>query len=755
MIGSELHRIKLIVPRIFYVNQRKLAPPEEDGMWKKVHRVLPRARPIHNLYRYVVPERIFQENRLGMLVDLATPDIEGIYETQMSLEFRVLMELGCLCAVQRPEAKRMISMAVKDLDTFSLTQLEFKGDTHERTPYLNEIHHLKKIFLYQHSIPSGKREMWGLFMEPIKKGIIIILDTVRSNQLPNLKNLFTNERTAYLRDKDDTVGVPIEDLVFTSYQCLEMSEVVKYLTKALMEYKQEKKGPTVICMQTMMHPGRMSQVIPIITGFPQIPIHITDDAALLSGLDWQRFGARSMIRHFLNLNKVIDLMLEQCRYFNLPIGNMPKDTMLFGADLFYSRLLQKHNFVLWWSSTNRPDLGGREADDNRLLAEFEDSISVVQNKSGFYSNVCVELAIDSLAVSALLQAIKIQDMEGASSAVTFDVMPQASLDDMMNGNSMAALPSYDETALCSSAFRVMRQMVSIWLKEVTINKNIYSDYQIVHFYRWVRSSRAYLYDPALRRALNTLMRKLFLQIIAEFQRLGAEIIYADFTKVIINSGKKSVVDAISYADYIVQSIRNKELFHSVHLSFQQCWDFLLWIDTTNYAGIRGVLPREMLENSTQNTDDSEVTLEMNWAIAENLPTDGKCRENFETFMSLYMESLAEGNTPAQALKGMQNNIFDLIQKMHNAYGRCKNGPALEFVKAVVKVLSVDKTIDDELMSLRRNMLRLVGVGEFSDLAVYEEPANTYILNEVICKACNHCRDLDLCKDKHRAMKDGK
>jgi DNA polymerase epsilon subunit 1 len=25
------------------------------------------------------------------------------------------------------------------------------------------------------------------------------------------------------------------------------------------------------------------------------------------------------------------------------------------------------------------------------------------------------------------------------------------------------------------------------------------------------------------------------------------------------------------------------------------------------------------------------------------------------------------------------------------------------------------------------------------------------LPEVICKACNHCRDIDLCKDNYRSM----
>lgn len=52
------------------------------------------------------------------------------------------------------------------------------------------------------------------------------------------------------------------------------------------------------------------------------------------------------------------------------------------------------------------------------------------------------------------------------------------------------------------------------------------------------------------------------------------------------------------------------------------------------------------------------------------------------------------------------------------------------------------------------MLRLIGFGEFSDKAVWKDPIQSYVLNEVICKACNHCRDVDLIKDKDKALKDG-
>merc|ERR1712110_625332 len=82
-------------------------------------------------------------------------------------------------------------------------------------------------------------------------------------------------------------------------------------------------------------------------------------------------------------------------------------------------------------------------------------------------------------------------------------------------------------------------------------------------------------------------------------------------------------------------------------------------------------------------------------------------------------------------------------------------PALEFVKAVCKVLQVDSALGDEVRKLRRNLLKLINVGEFDGVAEWRDPCISFVLAEVICRACNHCRDIDLCKDPHKGEKDGK
>lgn len=145
---------------------------------------------------------------------------------------------------------------------------------------------------------------------------------------------------------------------------------------------------------------------------------------------------------------------------------------------------------------------------------------------------------------------------------------------------------------------------------------------------------------------------------------------------------------------------------------------------------------------------------MNWNICELLPDEGKSREHLENFLTMYVKQVASGTDGTKVLKNMSHHAYEIVQKLHQAAGRKQDGPAIEFVKALCKILTVDPSIAEELDSLRKNMLRLIGIGEFSEKSEWKEVKKSYILTEMICQACNLCRDIDLMKDQHRAMKDG-
>lgn len=146
--------------------------------------------------------------------------------------------------------------------------------------------------------------------------------------------------------------------------------------------------------------------------------------------------------------------------------------------------------------------------------------------------------------------------------------------------------------------------------------------------------------------VHKLMKKMFLQLIGEFRRLGSTIVYADFSKIVVCTKKKSMSDASAYINFILNSISSRELFHSLSLESNRCWEFLWWMDQANYGGMSIPLPKALSHNEgegegeEEEEEESEVMeidqnegqrsggMEMNWNIRQYLPQAGSCQELF-------------------------------------------------------------------------------------------------------------------------------
>lgn len=98
-----------------------------------------------------------------------------------------------------------------------------------------------------------------------------------------------------------------------------------------------------------------------------------------------------------------------------------------------------------------------------------------------------------------------------------------------------------------------------------------------------------------------------------------------------------------------------------------------------------------------------------------------------------------------------------------------NNPALEFIKNVCHILSMDPAVQQQVCTsshtlilncrhfiggryfhqvrlVKTNLLKLIDVRAFSAEAEFHNPCRTFILPDVICSFCSDCRDLDLCRD---------
>jgi DNA polymerase epsilon subunit 1 len=55
------------------------------------------------------------------------------------------------------------------------------------------------------------------------------------------------------------------------------------------------------------------------------------------------------------------------------------------------------------------------------------------------------------------------------------------------------------------------------------------------------------------------------------------------------------------------------------------------------------------------------------------------------------------------------------------------------VKLLVHLLSLDSAVEGEVRLLRRGLLRLVGVDEFSPAADWVDPCMSFKLQDIICR----------------------
>jgi DNA polymerase epsilon subunit 1 len=123
------------------------------------------------------------------------------------------------------------------------------------------------------------------------------------------------------------------------------------------------------------------------------------------------------------------------------------------------------------------------------------------------------------------------------------------------------------------------------------------------------SPSSLLYDPAIFKILNLLRKKLLKQILADFQRLGAKVVFADSNRIIIATNKTSYSDAEGYARYVIKSIRSSPIFHSVHMEPVNAWRVLLWMDRANFGGVRYLgsgEPRVRSEDDEPFEDDEDA-----------------------------------------------------------------------------------------------------------------------------------------------------
>jgi DNA polymerase epsilon subunit 1 len=797
LIQDSLQSVRLRIPRQFLVNFVDL--PEGRGVFpdecevEAISRTLPRAQRALNLVRLSTSEEAYirDEPFYGELLN--GPNVDGVYELQVPLVVRALLRLGATCV---PDSSRGATLN-RGLDGgFALEDLKPAQTTLSRRRYLDKGRNLRYTYLFH--LTNDYRHVFGLFLPTGILKVYVVergkvrdvqnLDKYYAEQLRRRKDL---EEERLQKDKkakkEEGVFEYADKLsVVVGYPTSE-DVALRQISRDLKDLSSTKSMASLLVIHSPKSRSYFDDRIPACANFPFITIQSSkSENTFPSALGWQLPAARRMIQHYLRASVWIRERIELADRFDVPVCNLERDVPLFLADIDFARRLHKADCALWWTAAARPDLGGREADANS--SGTDELVNPEIGRPGCYSNACLEVEIRNLAVDAVLQSALVYELEGGEGG-GIDDSAAHNLDDYARGTAQSA-HNLGDAVLPTQTFNMVRSMVKAWSAEAGKSDGAHWRLMLDHFWRWISSPAARLYDPALYRFVHGLMRKTFSQLLAEFRRLGSDIVHADFGRVFLLTSKPSSSTAYAYANYLVSSVTTRELFRYVQLEIVRFWDQLVWMDAANSAGI--VCHRPDLDEQPL----SEVVVEMQFNIGTYLPP--AVQENFVGVVARFVHGMltakrSQSSNLRTPLRILQNGLDstakkaavngeisdgkavdekdpvkalvskDLTRMLLKAVSQLKDkqdknidpegfdfpilpgshlrlkNPVLEFVKTTCAVLALSKDVAEEVVILKRNLLDLIGVREFAREAIFVNPCLPFKVPMVVCRSCNSIR----------------
>ncbi|KAG9983414.1 DUF1744-domain-containing protein, partial [Aureobasidium melanogenum] len=442
--------------------------------------------------------------------------------------------------------------------------------------------------------------------------------------------------------------------------------------------------------------------------------------------------------------------------------------------------LQKEKVVLWWSANPRPDHAGYEKDDILAAMETVDMPSV--NNPGTYSSVCIDLSVKNLAINTILCSAVLNDAEGSDSTGLAVPPPnEEGIEDISHAVS-------GENTFAQAGIMALREMVRAWWEEACHGGGM-ADVMVQHLVRWIENPGSFLYDKSLHYYVQMMSRKALQQLMSEFRRVGSHVVYASANRLLLQTTKAEVGNAYAYSQYILKTVNAKPSFNFLDLSITEYWDYLIWYDEFNYGG-KGCAEVVEAENQTLNTI-------MEWQIGTFLPkilqpmfndwvveyidlmhgrkrpagigANGAPRPTqLPIHASIFASEKDDQTTPGDVLaksfsKPLAKQIKALIKRqrteaMHEELAsdwtfpslpgssQKFGNPVLQLVKSVMQVLSLDKTITLEARLLRKELLHLFEIREFSAEGAFTNPSNSLAIKQLSCPECCLPRDIDLCRD---------
>jgi DNA polymerase epsilon subunit 1 len=668
---------------------------------------------------------------------------------------------------------------------FDLHQLDRIGTSGSRREYLDGGRAGKYIFLYHACSANAPLHVFALFYPNGSVKFHQVDPAPRRQAITRLPELYADLRQQRLATYGQSTSITYpksHDFGPPSYHG-SVATALKAISRelGLMEGKSY-----IVVLSSCKEQSYFDALVPNLSKFPVLSMSKTKAAHTLDVFPWQSHVAQKMLNRYLSVGPWLHRLCSLANYYDVPVGHIDGDQPLILSDINFARRLIQQDMILWWSTGEHPDLGGIEH-DRGLADDFQNTEFI---SPGSYLNVCLEIKVRNLSVNSILHSAVVNELEGSGGATAFDSVSHT-LDEYKNADAQRDI-TLGESNVSTQTFGILKSMVKTWLLDkIQGNFESPATLAIDHFWRWISSSASHLYDPSIHRFVHRLMRKTFIQLLAEFKRLGSHVVYADFSRILLATSKPPG-SAYAFATYITTAVTSHELFQHVYLNTERFYDFLLFMDQANMGGV-------VCEDPLAVEPPNEHLIEMKWNIKHFLPQS--IQADFHAVIQYFIIELHRmrrmANKAARIpLRTLQITAPDatqsdvgkpndreatqqfiarrLTRKLLKVIAKIQerrkeaimnddmvadfdfpllpgsylplSDPVLEFVKFVCAVFTLAKDYQVEVGLLKRNLLELIGVKEFASEAVFRNPCETLKLPNVPCRHCDGLRDFDFCRD---------
>ncbi|KAJ3212107.1 DNA polymerase epsilon catalytic subunit [Dinochytrium kinnereticum] len=770
LLNGALQSAKLEAKRTFFINCRKPFVPSiplgSDITVEKTNKVLPRSQVSYHLYEVTMSEAVFRDQADDLAKMFTHHDIEGVYETKMPLLFKVLISVGSVaCYVGKDRQGFKGRMALRDLrpePAKKIRELSFP---------------VRFIYLFQGG--KGSRQIFGVYLPAAEQAFIHFVDpSLNNSAIPNLGRLYAEKLERYSGvDSSLNGGASFDypsNLKVDHSLHRDLQSAIKAIVEQLRGYRRAKPGPTMLALQASLTNFELSSAGFVTLSelpFMRVPAHPQDSN--FPAVGWQQQSSRRLFSHLFNVKEWLVERLGISEYGSIPLGNIESDYPIFLADVFYARRLVRNDFVLWYNDDRKPDLGGREQDENR---DSTSTVSPEQTTSGSFSNICIEMDVYNMAFNTILQWTLLSDLEDDVSKIYINppdfhkTKPETSTQSSQSINEKGALVHFthgvNESAPNLKSLKIMREMVQLWHVQFESQQNRSAEMMLEHFDRWLTDPSSRLYDPVIYDLVHRLMCKIYNNLVESFQSLGSTIVFAGFEKIIICSCKPSIDKAMTYAQFAIESVRKQPLFSYIDVQITHFWCHLLWLDKYNYGGVLYCDDSDAMEDGMK--VEADYAIDMKWSLVEMLPH--ALHEDFRSIIGEFLCDLNQRKDSKEDLssielvsKGIRRKLFSLIptisQKYHNVDDassqvsevgmHSRKNAALNFIKVICAVLELKVLAAREMRGLRRDLLNVIGMREFSEATKFENPFQSFVLARTVCSYCSLVHDLDLSKSNER------